>query len=65
MNSLSDSPIDKAKQILISWVELEAKRHQLTPEGLVDVDAGRLIDHASIDAWTKSLEKSLKAMILR
>lgn len=46
------------KQALISWVELEAKRHQLTLEGLTDVDAGRLVDHASIDAWTKSLDKS-------
>ena len=46
------------KQALISWVELEARRHQLTLEGLTDVDAGRLVDHASIDAWTKSLDKS-------
>ncbi len=45
------------KQALMSWVELEAKRSQLTLEGLADVDAGRLVDHAAIDAWAKSLDK--------
>ena len=43
------------KHVLISWVELEAERRQLTLEGLTDVDAGRLVDHVSIDAWAKSL----------
>ncbi|SDX57887.1 hypothetical protein [Nitrosomonas oligotropha] len=33
LDSLSDPLIDKAKQVLISWVEFEAKRHQLTLEG--------------------------------
>lgn len=47
------------KQALISWVELEAKRHQLTLVGLADVDAGRLVDHASIDAWAKNLDQSV------
>jgi predicted transcriptional regulator len=45
------------KQALTSWVELEAKREQLTREGLADVDAGRTIDHASINTWAKSLEE--------
>ena len=45
------------KQALASWVALEAKRHQFTLEGLADVDAGRLVDHASVDAWAKSLDK--------
>lgn len=45
------------KQALMSWVELEAKRHQLTLEGLADVDAGRLVDHAAIDTWAKNLNK--------
>jgi predicted transcriptional regulator len=45
------------KQALASWIELEAKREQLTLEGLADVDAGRIVDHASIDAWAKSLDK--------
>ena len=47
------------KQALMSWVELEAKRHQLTLEGLADVDAGRLVDHAAIDAWAKNLDQSV------
>jgi predicted transcriptional regulator len=45
------------KQALMSWVELEAKRSQLTLEGLADVDAGRLVDHAAVDAWAKNLDK--------
>lgn len=45
------------KQALASWVALEAKREQLTREGLADVDAGRTLEHASIDAWAKSLNE--------
>lgn len=45
------------KQALMSWIELEAKRHQLTLEGLADVDAGRLVDHAAIDTWAKNLDQ--------
>ncbi len=36
--------------------ELEEGHHQLTLEGLADVDAGRLIDDAEIEAWIKGLE---------
>lgn len=45
------------KQALANWVALEAKRHQLTLEGLADVDAGHLVDHASVAAWAKSLNQ--------
>ena len=45
------------KQALTSWVALEAKRYQLTMEGLADVDAGHIVDHASIDVWATSLDK--------
>jgi predicted transcriptional regulator len=45
------------KQALAAWVALEAKRHQLTLEGLADVDAGLLVDHASVEAWAVSLDK--------
>ncbi|OAI13660.1 CopG family transcriptional regulator [Methylomonas lenta] len=45
------------RQALTSWVELEAKRHQLTLDGLADVDVGRVIDHASVAAWAKSLDQ--------
>lgn len=44
------------KQALTEWVALEARRHQLTLEGLADVDAGRILDHGSIAAWAKSLD---------
>jgi predicted transcriptional regulator len=46
------------KQALLSWVALEAKREQLTRDGLADVDAGRVVDHASIAVWAKSLDES-------
>lgn len=49
--------VKQALTSLTSWVALEAKRHQLTLEGMADVDAGRLVDHASIDAWATSLDK--------
>ena len=47
------------RQALASWVELEAKRHQLTLEGLADVDSGRVVDHASVVAWAKNLDQSV------
>jgi len=47
------------RQALVSWVELEAKRHQLTLEGLTDVDSGRVVEHASVVAWTKNLDQSV------
>jgi predicted transcriptional regulator len=43
-------------EALSAWVELEEERHRLTLEGLADVDAGRLIDDAEIEAWIKGLE---------
>lgn len=45
------------RQALTAWVELEAKRHQLTLDGLADVDAERVVDHASVAAWAKSLDQ--------
>ncbi|MFZ4703837.1 MAG: CopG family ribbon-helix-helix protein [Candidatus Methylumidiphilus sp.] len=47
------------RQALASWVELEAKRHQLTLVGLADVDSGRVVDHASVAAWAKNLDQSV------
>ena len=43
------------KQALAAWVDQEEERHKLTLEGLADVDAGRLIDHARVVAWAESL----------
>jgi predicted transcriptional regulator len=53
--------LDRAKgsivtEALAAWVELEEERHRLTLEGLADIDAGRLIDDAEIEAWIKGLE---------
>jgi len=44
------------RQALTSWVELEAKRYQLTLDGLADVDANRVVDHSSVVTWAKSLD---------
>ncbi|MGH8547734.1 MAG: CopG family ribbon-helix-helix protein [Methylococcales bacterium] len=45
------------RQALTAWVQLEGKRHQLTLDGLADADAGRVVDHASVGAWAKSLDQ--------
>lgn len=44
------------KQALQNWISLEEKRHQMTLEGLKDVDEGRLIPHSEIEAWVRSLD---------
>ena len=46
------------KQALSAWVSLEEKRHQLTLEGLADVDAGRTVDHVEVEAWAKKLART-------
>ena len=46
------------KQALAAWVSLEEQRHQRTLEGLADVDTGRVIDHAEVEAWTKNLNRT-------
>lgn len=43
------------KQALAAWIDQEDERHQLTLEALADVDAGRLIDHQSVQAWADGL----------
>ena len=43
-------------EALSARVQLEEQRHQMTLEGLADVDAGRLIDDAEVEAWIKGLE---------
>lgn len=43
------------KEALARYVELEQKRHSLTLEALEDVDAGRLIEHADVEAWAATL----------
>jgi len=43
------------KQALLAWVEEEEQRHRMTLEALADVDAGRIIEHPSVQAWAASL----------
>ena len=44
------------KQALSAWVDQEEARSRLTLEALADVDAGRVIDHQSVQAWADSLD---------
>ena len=46
------------KQALSAWVSLEEKRYQLTVEGLADVDAGQVMDHAEVEAWAKKVVRN-------
>jgi predicted transcriptional regulator len=43
------------KQALAAWVHREEERQRLTLEALTDVDAGRTVDQAEVDAWAQSL----------
>ena len=44
------------KEAIASYVALEEKRRQLTHEALADVKAGRMHDHAEIEAWAANLD---------
>lgn len=46
------------EQALVAWVSLEEKRHQLTLEAIADVDTGRIVDHAAVEAWVKNLHRA-------
>lgn len=43
------------KQALSSWIAQEEEHDRLTHEALADVDAGRIIDHETVQAWADSL----------
>jgi predicted transcriptional regulator len=43
------------KQALSAWIDEEDERHRLTLEALADVDAGEVVDHLAVQAWTDSL----------
>jgi predicted transcriptional regulator len=45
------------QQALLDWIDREEERTRLTLEGLTDVDAGRVIDHSVVQAWTDSLNR--------
>ena len=44
------------KQALAAWIDQEEERSRLTREALADVEAGRVIDHQSVQAWADSLD---------
>ena len=44
------------RQALAAWIDQEEERRRLTLEALADVDAGRVIDHQSVQAWADSLD---------
>jgi predicted transcriptional regulator len=46
------------KEALTRYVEIERKRHALTLEALEDVEAGRVIDHADVEAWAAQVTRS-------
>jgi predicted transcriptional regulator len=43
------------KEAIASYVAREQKRHRLTMEALADVDAGRMLEHAEVEAWAAAL----------
>ena len=42
-------------QALSAWIAQEEERDRLTQEALADVDAGRVIDHQAVQAWSENL----------
>ncbi len=44
------------RQALSAWIAQEEERSRLTREALADVEAGRVIDHQSVQAWADSLD---------
>lgn len=49
------------KEALARYVDLERRRAELTREALDDVDAGRLVDHADIEAWAAKVTAAPRA----
>jgi len=49
------------KEAVASYIALEEKRHRLTLEALADVDAGRMLDHAEVEAWAAGVGKPKRA----
>ncbi len=43
------------KQALSAWLAQEDERDRLTQEALADIDAGKTIEHQSVQAWSDSL----------
>ncbi|NHZ93443.1 CopG family transcriptional regulator [Massilia sp. CCM 8733] len=43
------------EQALTAWIDREEKRSHLTRESMDDGEAGRTVDHATVQAWADSL----------
>ncbi|GKS68578.1 predicted transcriptional regulator [Nitrosomonas sp. PY1] len=50
------------KQALTVWVELEEERRRLTLEGLADVEANRVVEHATLKTWVANLDKPVDSL---
>ena len=44
------------EQALGAWIDREERHRAMTLEGMADVDAGRFIDQAAMEAWADSLD---------
>ena len=55
MQRTRDSLISEALQ---DWVDREERERLLIEVGQADVDAGRVVDHADVEAWVESLSTS-------
>lgn len=52
---LDRSPDWVVEQALGAFVDREARHHAMTLEGMADVDAGRLVTQAEMEAWVDGL----------
>lgn len=47
------------EQALSDWIDREEERYRKTCAALADVDAGRAIDHPSVQAWADNLSTDI------
>ena len=53
------------KEALAAWVNREEERGGLTHAALADVDAGRVIDHQTVQVWADSLSSETPLLVPR
>jgi predicted transcriptional regulator len=58
--------IDRSKSWIVreavsEWLSEEQRRHELTLEGLRDVDEGRTIPHEEVKAWAAERKRKARA----
>ncbi len=56
---MARSPDWVVEQALGAFVDREERRHAMTVEGMADVDAGRFVSQAEMEAWVEGLERGL------